>query len=135
MTSATGPLLPSGYHRYQNAASGNCLSGAGVQGCADVKAQGWNFTPPPGGLLNGLTGQEELVNGDSGDCLTGSGGEVSVQPCSGDAGQLWSKTGGSGGKQLMNGADGMCLKASGGSLTEAACGGGLSETWAEDGNV
>ena len=135
-TSATGPLLPSGYHRYQNSASGNCLSGAGVQACADVKAQGWEFTPPPGGLLNGLTGQEELVNGDSDSCLTGGHGGVGVKSCSGDPSQLWSKIGGSGGgTQLMNGADSLCLKASGGSVTEAACDGDPNELWSEGGNV
>jgi hypothetical protein len=135
-TSATGPLLPSSYHRYRNSAGGTCLSGTAVQGCADVKAQGWEFTAPPGGLLNGLTGQEELLNGDSGGCLTGGPGGVNVKSCNGDLAQLWSKTGGSGGAtQLMNAADSLCLKSSGGSVTEAACDGDPNEMWAEDGNV
>jgi hypothetical protein len=128
--------LSANYHRYRNSAGGDCLSGAATQGCADVKAQGWEFTPPPGGLLNGLTGQEELVNGDSGNCLSGGSGGVSVKSCSGNLSQLWSKTGGSGGgTELQNAADMMCLKASGGSLVEAACDGDPSELWAEDGNV
>jgi serine/threonine protein kinase len=142
VNSPTGPLLPANYHRFQNAGSGDCLaqpSGSGSaahQGCADSKNQGWEFTVPLTGILGAVTGQEELVNGDSNGCLTGSHGSVSVKSCSGNLTQLWSKTGGSGGAtQLMNAADSLCLKTSGGSVIEAACDGDPSEMWAEDGNV
>jgi serine/threonine protein kinase len=141
-TSATGPLLPANYHRFQNSGSGDCLtqpSGSGTaahQGCVDSKTQGWESTVPLTGILGAVTGQEELVNGDSNNCLTGGHGGVSVKACSGDMAQLWSKTGGSGGAtQLMNAADGLCLKTSGGSVVEAACDGDPNELWAQDGNV
>jgi hypothetical protein len=91
---------------------------------------------PLTGILGAVTGQEELVNGNSNGCLTGGSGGVSVKTCSGSPAQLWSRTGGSGGAtQLMNAADGMCLKTSGGSVVEAMCTGDPSELWAEDGNV
>lgn len=141
-TSPTGPLLPANYHRFQNSGSGDCLTqpsgsaAAAHQGCVDSKTQGWEFTVPLTGILGAVTGQEELVNGGSSDCLTGGSGGVSVKSCSGSLAQLWSKTGGSGGStQLMNAADGMCLKASGGSVAEAACDGDPSELWSQDGNV
>ncbi|MEY9933994.1 serine/threonine-protein kinase PknK [Catenulispora sp. GP43] len=138
-TSATGPLLPANFHRLRNSATGDCLAqsggGAGHQGCADVKGQGWESTVPLTGILGAVTGQEELVNGDSNDCLTGGGG-VSIKSCSGDMAQLWSKTGGSGGAtELQNGADLLCLKAAGGSVSEAPCDGDPAEMWAEDGTV
>ena len=102
----------------------------------DSKTQGWEFTVPLTGILGAVTGQEELVNGGSSDCLTGGSGGVSVKSCSGSLAQLWSKTGGSGGStQLMNAADGMCLKTSGGSVAEAACDGDPGELWSQDGNV
>lgn len=141
-TSPTGPLLPANYHRFQNSGSGDCLSqpsgsgSAAHQGCADSKTQGWASTVPLTGILGAVTGQEELVNGDSNDCLTGGHGGVSVKACSGDLVQLWSKTGGTGGAtQLMNAADGLCLKTSGGSVVEAMCDGDPNELWAQDGNV
>ena len=141
-TSPTGPLLPANYHRFQNTGSGDCLTqpggsaSAAHQGCADSKTQGWEFTVPLTGILGAVTGQEELVNGDSNDCLTGGHGGVSVKSCSGNLTQLWSKVGGSGGAtQLMNAADSLCLKTSGGSVIEAACDGDPNEMWAEDGNV
>jgi hypothetical protein len=107
-----------------------------VAACADTKAQGWEFTVPLTGILGALTGQQELVNGDSGNCLTGGSGGVSVKSCGSDMAQLWSKTGGSGGAtELQNAADLQCLKASGGGLVEAACTGDPSELWAPDGTV
>ena len=136
--SSTGPLLPSDYHRFQNSATGSCLAGsAGLQACADSKTQGWQSKAPGILGLGAVTGQEELVNGDSGNCLSGgSGGGVSVKACSGDLSQVWSKTGGSGGgTELQNSADMLCLKASGGSVVEAMCNGDASELWSEDGNV
>jgi serine/threonine protein kinase len=141
-SSPTGPLLPADYHRFQNTGGGSCLaqpSGSGaaaVQGCADAKAQGWKFTVPLTGILGAVTGQQELVNGDSNDCLTGGPGGVSVKSCSGDLSQLWSRTGGSGGAtELQNAADLQCLKVSGGGVVEAACTGDSSEMWAQDGTV
>jgi hypothetical protein len=138
--SSTGPLLPASYHRLQNAATGDCLAqpagSAGVahQGCADVKGQGWDYTVPLTGILGAVTGQEELVNGDSGNCLTGGPGGLGVKSCSADMAQLWTKTGGSGGAtQLQNAADLLCLKASGGSVTEAPCDGSPGEMWSEGG--
>jgi hypothetical protein len=111
-------------------------SSAAVPGCADAKVQGWKFTVPLTGLLGALADQQEFVNGDSSDCLTGGPGGVSMKSCSGDLAQLWSQTGGGGGgTELQNAADQLCLKASGGGVVEAACTGDPSELWAQDGTV
>ncbi|MFD0632112.1 hypothetical protein ACFQ9X_11405 [Catenulispora yoronensis] len=100
--SSTGSLLPGTYHRFRNAQSGGCLtqpagSGtAGSQGCASDRTQGWEFSVPLTGILGAVTGQFELANGSSGQCLTGGGGAVGVRSCTGSAAQIWTRTGGSG---------------------------------------
>ena len=134
---STGPLLPSSYHRFQNSGSGSCLAGGpGLQACADSKTQGWQSKASGILGLGAVTGQEQLVNGDSNGCLSGGPGGLSVKSCGGDLSQVWSKTGGSGGAtELQNGADMLCLQASGGSVTEAACNGSPNQLWSEDGNV
>lgn len=143
-TTSSGPPLPGIYHRFRNAQSGACLaqpsgSGtAGAQNCASDRAQGWEYSVPLTGILGAVTGQFELVNGSTGQCLTGgSGGAVSVRPCTGSAGQIWAKTGGSGGAtEFQNSGDGQCLKTVQGAVTEGACGSGdATGQWADDGTV
>jgi hypothetical protein len=143
--SSTGPLLPlpGTFYRLQNARSGDCLAqpaGAGTathEGCTAGRSEGWQFAGPLGGLLGAVTGQSELVNGLSGDCLTaGSGGQVGVRKCTGDPAQQWSKTGGTGAATgLRNAGDGRCLTESQGTVVTGPCGGDQSGLWAEDGTV
>ncbi|NUP33316.1 MAG: protein kinase, partial [Streptomycetaceae bacterium] len=142
--SSSGPLLPGTYHRFRNALSGECLAkpsgsgAAGHLGCASDRTQGWEYSVPLTGVLGALTGKFELVNGSSGQCLTGgAGGAVSVKPCTGAVAQLWSKTGGSGGAtEFQNAGDGQCLKTTSGTVAEGPCGSGdTTAQWSEDGTV
>jgi hypothetical protein len=143
-TASSGPLLPGTYHRFRNAGTGDCLaqpSGSGTaghQGCASDRAQGWEYTVPLTGVLGALTGQFELVNGSTGQCLTGgAGGPVSVRACAGSTTQFWSKTGGAGGAtEFQNAADGQCLKTASGTVSEGPCASGdTAAQWAENGTV
>ncbi|GAA1995548.1 protein kinase domain-containing protein [Catenulispora subtropica] len=142
--SSSGPQLPGTYHRFRNAQSGDCLaqpSGSGTAGhqsCASDRTQGWEYTVPLTGILGAVTGQFELVNGSTGQCLTGgAGGTVSVRPCTGSTAQFWSKTGGSGAStEFQNAADGQCLKTAAGTVGEGPCSSSDNTTqWTENGTV
>jgi hypothetical protein len=140
-SSSSGPPLPGIFHRFRNAGNGSCLvqpaggDTAGTAGCASDRAQGWQYSVPLTGILGAVTGQFELVNGGTGQCLTGGGGSVTVRPCTGSAGQIWAKTGGAGGTtEFQNAADGQCLKTVPGAVTEGACSGDAVQ-WSDDGTV
>jgi arabinan endo-1,5-alpha-L-arabinosidase len=140
-SSSAGSLLPlpGTYHRLQNAQSGNCLaqsgSAAAQAGCAGSKSQGWQYSLSINGLLSG---DYELINEQSGQCLTaGSGGNVSAQACNGATAQLWSRTGGSGSsKEFQSAGNGQCLQASGAVVSYEPCStSDRADLWNEDGTV
>jgi hypothetical protein len=140
---SSGPPLIGTFYRLQNSGSGSCLAqpagsgAASVQDCAGTRAEGWRYSGLLGGLLGAVTGQVELVNGLSGDCLTGGGGDpVTVRSCTGDAAQTWSKTGGNGAStEFQNAADGQCLQVAQGAVSTGPCTAGGAALWAEDGTV
>ncbi|MFL6117816.1 MAG: RICIN domain-containing protein, partial [Catenulispora sp.] len=144
VSSSPLPPLSGTYRRFQNAQSGDCLAqpaGSGTaahQGCAASRAQGWEYFVPLGGILGAVTGQFELVNAGSGQCLTGAAGAaVGTGKCTGAPAQMWTKAGGSGSAtEFRNIGDGKCLKTAQGAVTEGTCGSGDSSgLWTENGTV
>jgi arabinan endo-1,5-alpha-L-arabinosidase len=85
-----------------------------------------------------VTGQFELVNKQSGNCLTSvSGGQVGAGACTGGSTQLWSKAGGTGSAvEFRNVSDGLCLRIAQAAVTEGPCGvSDQADLWTEDGTV
>jgi hypothetical protein len=85
-----------------------------------------------------VTGQFELVNKQSGACLTaGSGGQVGAQACTGGSPQLWSKAGGTGSVvEFQNVGDRLCLRIAQAAVAEGPCGvSDQADLWTEDGTV
>ena len=139
-TSSSGSLLSLGtYYRFRDAQSGDCLTNPAAQSvCTSSASEGWEDSDPITGLLTVVTGEFELVNKQSGDCLTASsGGQVSAQACEGDAGQLWTTVSGSGsGSELRDAEDGQCLQASGDAVVDGTCStSDESDLWSQDGSV
>jgi serine/threonine protein kinase len=137
-------LLPGTYHRFQNAQNGDCLAqstgSAAVahRGCGTSQSEGWEYSGVLGGILSSVTGDFELVNEQSGSCLTGgSSGQVGAQACNGGPTQLWSKVGGSGSAvQFRNSGDGQCLRIAQAAVVEGPCGASdQADLWTEDGTV
>jgi hypothetical protein len=142
-TSAPLLSLPGSYNRIRNAQSGECLanpsgtSSAAQSQCASSPTQDWQYSVPLTGLLTApVSGEFELVDQQSGDCLTaGSGGQVGVHSCSGDSSQLWTKAASSGaGTEYRNVAEAQCLRAGGSAVEDGACStSDQADLWNEDG--
>jgi len=90
-----------------------------------------------GGLL-GLGGSYyRYQNGQSGDCLTASGGSATQQSCGSSQSQGWEYTVPVGGLlnvvtgefELVNESSGDCLAAGSGGVEAASCDGGSSQLW------
>ena len=126
------------YYRYRNAQSGDCLENPATQSaCVSSGSEGWEYSTPLTGILNAVAGEVELVNEQSGDCLTASGGAVSAQTCDGGSEQMWTTLAESGsGSELRNAQAGQCLEASGGGVTVGACSASENaDLWSQDGTV
>jgi hypothetical protein len=111
---------------------------AAQSACSSSASEGWEYSEPLTGLLSAVTGQYELVNKQSGDCLTaGSGGQVSAETCDGDTGQLWTTVSGSNSEdELRNTSDSLCLQSSGGAVVDGTCStSDEADLWSQDGTV
>jgi serine/threonine protein kinase len=130
------------YYQLQNAQTGDCLtqpsgaSTAAQQGCASSRTESWEYSLSLGGVLAAPSGEFELVNEQSGLCLTASNGQVGAQSCgSGDA-QLWSTVAAGGSSdEFRNAGDGQCLQAgSGSAVADGTCSASSqADLWARNG--
>lgn len=143
-SATTGSLLtlPGSYNRFLNAQSGRCLDSAsgsstGLASCGSSHSQGWEYSEPLTGILTGpVSGEFELVNERSGDCLTASGGSVVAESCNGSSAQMWSKSGGGSSTELKNAGSAQCLRANGSGVSAGTCGASdQADLWSEDGSV
>jgi serine/threonine protein kinase len=126
--------LPGTFHRLQNQQTGSCLAQPGVlASCASSQTQGWQYSLSLNGLLGG---DYELINHDSGACLTEtSNGLASAQACDGSTAQLWSIMNGSAsGKEFQNASDKQCLLVAQAVVSVGSCStSNRAGLWNEDG--
>jgi serine/threonine protein kinase len=143
-SATTGSLLtlPGTYNRFLNAQSGRCLESAagsstGQAACGSSHSQGWEYSEPLSGILTGpVSGEFELVNERSGDCLTASGGSVAAESCNGGPAQMWSKSGSGSSTELKNSGSAQCLRANGSGVSAGTCSSSdQADLWSEDGSV
>jgi hypothetical protein len=106
------------------------------QACAAGKSQGWQQSLSLSGIL--AAGDYELVNEQSGQCLTaGPGTQIYTQSCDGGAAQLWSEVSGPGSsKEFQNADDGQCLRAAQAVISDGPCStSDRADLWNEDGDA
>jgi hypothetical protein len=144
-SSSSGSVLSliGNYDRFQNAQTGDCLaqsSGASAtaqQACASSRTEGWEYSVSLSGVLDAPAGEFELVNEQSGQCLTASGGQVSAQSCGSGNAQLWTTVAAGGSNdEFRNAGDEQCLQSvSGAAVADGTCSASnQADLWTEHGD-
>jgi hypothetical protein len=130
------------YYQLQNAQTGDCLaqpsgsSATAQQACASSRTESWEYSLSLGGVLAAPAGEFELVNEQSGLCLTASSGQVGAQTCGSGNAQLWSTiSAGGSSDEFRNAGDSQCLQAvSGAAIADGTCStSSQADLWARNG--